>query len=277
MQTLPQTKEMSQYFTKDYMEGFMSTQSLRIEDHLQVFNIPKITDLAAINASHKQRLGHFAEQLFFQVLQNSLDDSQYLFTNLQIIDNNRTRGELDALIQSDHELHHIEFCYKIYLYDPDIASNEFACWIGPNRRDALHEKVKKLRTKQLPLFFDQAVSPLLHQVVKNVDHLTKRQSVCFLGQLYVPYNMFIVAKTFHYGQADGFYIHFKDLLNFENWEWYVPKTKLDWLLKPNETVSWMTTVELKSLLETYYHRDSNPLCWAKQANGKLVKCFVVNW
>ena len=154
---------------------------------------------------------------------------------------------------------------------------EFECWIGPNRRDSLKQKVDKLLNKQLPLLSNKHTVEILKAKSLQFSNLSKSQSVCFLGQLYVPFKDYVPNQKFEFGLANGFYIHFDDLSNFGESEWFVPHHKVDWLLSPTLSVSWLSTDQLITKLKEHYARGSNPLCWMKDQSGNLFKCFVVNW
>lgn len=261
-----------------YINGFLSTQSLDLSDQFSnCYHFPKVNDIELeIKRSPKQRLGHFAEELFVGLLKEQLAPNEQLLTNLQIIDHKITLGELDVLIVGE-QLTHIEFCYKVYLMDPALSEDKFNCWIGPNRRDSLSQKVEKLKLKQLPLLFNEHTTSLLQNTVQNYNELTKLQQVAFMAQLYVPYSDYIAKNICNYGQPDGFYIYFAELDQFPDAEWYVPASKLDWILHLHSNVDWMDQNALKVALHKHYSRDSNPLCWMKTPNGELFKCFVVNW
>lgn len=269
---------MSSNLLQPYIKGFLSTQSLNLSDRFpSIFHLTKVEDLKSeLSLSTQQRLGHFAEELFVRLVREQLARNELLLTNLQIINHKITLGELDVIIVGER-LTHIEFCYKIYLYDPNLSEDEFNCWIGPNRRDSLAQKVEKLNTKQLPLLFNEHTASLLQAAIKNYDQLTKHQEVAFMAQLYVPYSNFISKTNYQYGHPDGFYIHFSELDQFPDAEWHVPDSKLDWILLPHSKIAWMDQHALKITLSRHSNRDSNPLCWMKTPSGELHKCFVVNW
>lgn len=257
-----------------------NAQVLRLEKILPGFNysglimlsIPQNTD-----TGHRViRLGHFAERIFVNLLKVNFPGNT-LMTNIQITNNGRTLGELDVLLIHEDRIEHIEFCYKIYLFDPHLSDKEFECWIGPNRRDALQYKVDKLLKKQLPLFWQPETVALLRKKIENFDVLERQQSVCFLGQLYVPLESFQNQESFLYGEPDGFYIYEKELNQFEGVQWYIPHSKIDWILSPILSVEWMETSTFIIALKAYHIKSSNPLCWMKTPNNELFKCFVVNW
>lgn len=260
-----------------YLEGFKKTQSLLLENEFNLFSWQELSTNGKIEGlSSNQRLGYFAEDLFFQLLKTSFS-KQEIYTNIQISNNKITLGELDGLVVDKKQVTHIEFCYKIYLLDPTISDDEFECWVGPNRRDALHQKVAKLKQKQLPLLYHEETIAQLGQNILGFNSLDKRQEVCFLGQLYVPFEAYKQDKTYSYGNANGFYIHYSQLEEVKACNWYIPSTKIDWLLSPIQEVEWIQTEEFQKALLAHYARQSNPLCWIRFPNGRIEKCFVVNW
>lgn len=261
--------------SEEYIKGVINSQQIQISEYFDNV-LPFDFSYTPIKVVNNIRLGHFAESIFFELLKANLNSTK-LLTNVQITCDSKTIGELDAISITDNSIDHIEFCYKIYLFDLSISNNEFECWIGPNRRDSLKQKVEKLRAKQLPLFFNKVTIDYLEGKVPNFSKLEKSQSVCFLGQLYVPYADYENKTDFKYGRVDGFYIHYENLSDFDQAEWFLPSSKVNWLLSPFLEVDWISTFQLSPILNKYYQKDSNPLCWMKHPNGLLYKCFVVNW
>ncbi len=257
------------------MENLFQTQHLQLQkEFASCYYLDSVPTV--INPEPKQRLGHFAEAIFFEAINECLSDEQ-LLTNIQVVDQKITLGELDGLIVSATNVHHIEFSYKIYLLDPSLSESEFECWIGPNRRDSLQQKAAKIQRKQLPLLHMPETHQLLSKIIKDYAQLTLQQSVCILGQLYVPLQEYPQKKNYQYGTVDGFYIYFDELSQFSECLWWIPPTKKDWLLSPTPKVDWLSTEEFKVKLQVHYASDSNPLCWVKHPDGTLEKCFVVNW
>ena len=54
---------------------------------------------------------------------------------------------------------HLEYSYKFYLFDHKLEQPFINCWIGPNKKDGLNQKLKKLKENQLPL--------LHHKIIGN--------------------------------------------------------------------------------------------------------------
>lgn len=110
-----------------------------------------------LNNAKSQRLGHRFEHFWhFYWLANYA--SEHCLFNVQLHQNGKTRGELDAVLYQGAEqpLHHVELAYKFYLGHPESTANNSAMasserWIGPNARDRLDLKLKQMSEKQLKM------------------------------------------------------------------------------------------------------------------------------
>ena len=100
----------------------------------------------AFTISNTLRFGHRME--YFMEAALRANDYTILAKNLQIIAEKRTLGELDFIVETPDNLHiHIEMVYKFYLYDPDRKGSWIEKLVGPNLKDNLSFKVKKLKEK----------------------------------------------------------------------------------------------------------------------------------
>lgn len=263
-----------------YYKALLKSQQLALTTYFNLFDLNKLIRIPPSTKSDNDqtlslRLGHFAEHLFIDLLKQNITDKQVI-SNVQVTHNKITNGELDVIIYDQNNLEHIEFCYKFYLLDKNKDQKEFYNWIGPNRRDALHLKVKKLIDKQLPLFYSWNAKETLPTMIPRFKMLKKTQSVCFLAQLYVHYSKWETKEAFEIGTPDGFYLYLHELDNFTA-HWHIPVNKREWILPPHNNVAWINNSELLERLKKYYVQNSNPLCWVKNKNGEIQKCFVVNW
>lgn len=257
-----------------YYNAFLDTQSLNLNAFFKPYHLNQ--DLEYKTPLVKEaRLGHVAEKLFFNLLKQE-KENKAICTNLQVIKDKITLGELDALIYDDTTLEHIEFCYKFYLHDINPNQSKFMNWIGPNRRDALHLKVDKLKNKQLPLLYSDEAKAELNKLIPNFEQLEIQQYVSFKAQLFVHLNDWNNAIEYEVGTPDGFYIYF-DELNRLKGSFYIPSKKHEWLLSPDSNVNWVSKEKFIMAINKYYEKDSNPLCWYKTEKDELNKIFVVNW
>ncbi|MBU2984149.1 DUF1853 family protein [Saccharophagus degradans] len=116
-----------------------------------------------LNRSNFRRLGLYAEALFAFICSKPTPFHSFtlLAKNLQIEKLGKTYGELDFLLRSNsNQIHHLEMAVKFYLYHPqtplpDSQTNPFYRGanrlIGPNRKDRLDLKLKRMQEHQLPI------------------------------------------------------------------------------------------------------------------------------
>lgn len=97
------------------------------------------------------RLGLYFENLVaFWLEYCPLSNDQLLFRNKQIHgtgNNGSTRGELDFVVNSNGLIRHLEVAVKFYLRE----DNDTQRWSGPNSRDYLERKLRRMRNHQLPM------------------------------------------------------------------------------------------------------------------------------
>ncbi|WP_218847025.1 DUF1853 family protein [Winogradskyella forsetii] len=95
-------------------------------------------------AFKNQRLGKLVEEFVFHQLKQD-KSVDWILENIQIQEEQRTIGELDAIYGANGNSFHLEIVYKFYLYDTlKTYSSPLSYWIGPNRKDTLDYKLDKL-------------------------------------------------------------------------------------------------------------------------------------
>lgn len=266
--------------TKDIQNryhGFLQTPSLwKNKDvyELHQFKIEPKSLKIDVNIDEKLRLGKYIERFVsYQLAQEK--DITILCENIQIQQNKITLGELDCIIKKNEKPIHLEVIYKFYLFDDNVGTTEIDHFIGPNRKDALVEKLTKLKEKQLPLLYSTACESYLANI--NLSSKNIKQQVYFKAQLFVPYackNMQL--KTLNTDCICGFYINPKELEDFSDCKFFIPSKK-DWLINPHQNVNWQNYSDFKEKSATYLARNFSPLCWLKKANGEILKFFLVWW
>ncbi|MCC1485079.1 DUF1853 family protein [Winogradskyella immobilis] len=259
--------------------GFINTPSLWANNDIYGLNqfkfenyYRKINNLKQFNAN---RLGKRVEQFVVFHL-NLLEDINIIDKNIQIKKDKRTIGELDLLLLNKNQATHIEIIYKFYLYDTSIDSrNQLDKWIGPNKKDTLIYKLKKLKEKQLPLINHPNSKRLLENYFVSAKNI--EQHVCFKAQLFIPYKTNqIDISPLNTSCIKGFYIPYSQLDRLKNCMFYIPK-KLDWLIEPHLKVDWMSFDASKIEMNMYIGQLRSPLCWLRSKNNTLQKCFVTFW
>lgn len=249
-------------------------ESQSIED-LSQFNvpIPKLNKTPSFERK-EIRLGKLIEQYVIAELKNQ-ESVEVIITNLQIIDNKITIGEIDCIIKYLEKIIHLEIVYKFYLYDDSLNGSEINKWIGPNRKDTFKLKLIKLRDKQFPIRKEKRTIEILSKFALNVDDIISK--VYFKAQLFVPKHL--LNKSFELINNDcviGYYIGFSEYKMYMDSEFFMP-VKLDWLILPHGEVAWVSHENFTPLLNQEISQSRSPLCWIKAPDGKLEKIFVVFW
>ncbi len=207
--------------------------------------------------------------------------NQYLLIakGLQIYDHKTTIGELDFIIKDTHtnQLLHIELVYKFYLYIPDSEKEELAQWIGPNQKDSLPEKIKKLQKKQLPLLHNNCTKITLERMEINTD--TIQQQVCFYANLFMPYAMRnYCPPIINPNCIVGYWISISEFTaqQYAAHLFYIPLKK-EWIVAPSLGNRWHTYAHILQEIQLHHERKNAPLLWMKSKRGVYTRLFVVWW
>lgn len=222
-----------------------------------------------------QRLGKLVETFVYHQIR-SQPTVEWIADGLQIQQNNRTVGELDALYYDQGTPVHLEVAYKFYLYDT-LAEypDPLASWIGPNRKDNLSLKLQKLSRKQFPLLHHPAAATYLSGFGLTADRISQR--VCVKGQLFLPYHQ----QSTDVGPLNpacvaGFHLPFRELSVLKAYDFFVPQ-KLDWLIVPHHDVAWLGFVAAKLQVGKDIGVGRSPLVWWRSPQGELGRCFMTAW
>ena len=126
---------------------------------------------------------------------------------------------------------------------------------------------------QFPLIRNSQVSQLLELKGYNVDQI--EQSVCFKGQLFVPFGEFIDAAPLNQDCIVGWYFNFDSIDKFKDCMFYIP-SKLNWLVAPFTGVLWISYSNAKKEIEELIKNQRSPMIWVKR-NHVIQKGFIVWW
>lgn len=228
------------------------------------------------SASFNQyRLGKLAEAFVFHALKKESAVS-WICDNLQVQQEKRTVGEIDALFYENGKPVHLEVSYKFYLYDTLCAfQNPLAPWIGPNRKDNLVLKLQKLHQKQFPLLHTELAAQYLDRYGLAAEEV--EQTLCFKGQLFLPdheQNMDI--GPLNQDCIAGIYLSFSELQKFQNREFFIP-LKPDWLIKPHHDVAWLSYTDANAIIKAQIDEKRSPMAWVRDKYGEIIRCFIVFW
>ncbi len=220
------------------------------------------------------RLGHLAEKIVSELIKSSTN-YKVLFENIQIIEEEKTIGEIDFILQNKNtkQILHVELAYKFYLFDPSISSETINNWIGPNRNDSLQEKLAKLKTKQFPLLYHNCTKEKLNTIAIN----EVSQALCLLVSLFIPYEYKADFSPEYQNAIKGYYLNFETFIKLDNSEktYYIP-TKKEWGMEPAENKNWSGFNEIEKQISTSIQEKQAVLCWQKQ-NNFFLSFFIVWW
>jgi hypothetical protein len=107
------------------------------------------SDLArSIKNRQSARLGEYFEILVTTWL-DQIPPATLLASNRQVFRGSHTVGEFDLVFERDRAVHHWELAIKFYLGHP--GRNDEPLWFGPNPKDRLDKKWRKMLSHQLRL------------------------------------------------------------------------------------------------------------------------------
>jgi hypothetical protein len=243
---------------------------------LQAFNLSELnlaTDLD-FQLPNNLRLGHLAEKIVSELIKSS-SNYKVLYENVQVIEDKKTIGEIDFIIEeiNTKQLIHLELAYKFYLFDPSISSDPINNWIGPNRNDSLKEKLEKLKRKQFPLLYHNCAKSKFN----NIDIDEASQALCLLVSLFIPYEYKTSFSPVYEKAIKGYYIGFETFISLDNSAktYYIPSKK-EWGMDPSENEIWTDFNSVEKQIKTSIEEKQAVLCWQKNPDSYLA-IFIVWW
>lgn len=234
-------------------------------------------DLENIHFSPNTVLGKIVEQ-FFEITIKADKNLQLLASNIQIQNKERTLGELDFIFKDlvENKILHVELMYKFYVYNPEI-SGEMQRWIGPNKKDSLLQKIKKVTENQFPLLALPETKEYFKLI--NLDAEIIQQEICFKAMLFIPEAL--KNNNFPHINKDcilGFWFHLEDFskYNKKDFKFFTPE-KQDWPINPKHAEIWWSYHEILEQIEVLHLRKKSPLIWIKKYDEIFERIIVVWW
>ncbi|TVR39852.1 MAG: DUF1853 family protein [Cryomorphaceae bacterium] len=215
-------------------------------------------------------LGKRMEQLV-QLGLGSSNQHEIVASGLQIVRDGRTLGELDFVLL-DHlakRIIHLEIAYKIYV--PEIGNpHPWHRWIGPNGRDRLVDKLRKLQLRQfaawhLPETQDQIA-------MLNLPPWPVEQQLCL--KLWLYFNAIDDVSSWATQHRAGGVLFAKDLLLRKDSGYWIPQ-KCHWGVHPMHQQNWLSGSEAHTILKKRLNQKGAQLLWALQNNGGYRRDIVV--
>lgn len=221
--------------------------------------------------------GKRMERLFSHYIQHSQRYS-LIAENMLIISEGVTLGELDFIIKDRRtkEFIHIEMACKFYIFKPGLSADALQCWVGPNNKDRLADKLSKLKNHQFPLLHHTATRHLLQPLKLSPKNLT--QQLFLPGLLFTPKKHQVSLPQINPMAIAGYWLSQSEFQNqdFSGALLHIP-AKEDWLTHPQTAMGWLTEKEAKILIMERLEKKKSPMVWLKTMNGSYERFFVLWW
>ena len=163
--------------------------------------------------------------------------------------------------------------YKFYLYDPDRKGSWIEKLVGPNLKDHLSFKVKKLKEHQFPMLQQEETLKLLEQL--NISTRAIAQQLVFKAQLFVPVNTTEIDLDKELIAGNFYKQHELALLNQTANRFYIPE-KQDWVCEPYDNVRTLNFNSFYTTAQQLLEQQRSFMFWCFTSK-KIEKHFACWW
>lgn len=271
---------MKDILVKQY-QGFLNTPQLFIDSKVlgvkpfytkEKVNLSVIEDYTLELSKHKY-LGKRAE-IFLLAFLNSSNRYSNIIHSFQIHTEQKTIGELDIVCFDTYndKWIHIELVYKLYVYTGESQFEDFSYWIGPNLKDRLDFKVKKLKSHQLPLGQHT-------EILNKINSADIESFCCYKAKLFLNAGVgFSNDSKLNPDCINGIYLNFEEFksLKYQKSVFFVPE-KIDWICDAYANKYWYAYKKAEIVLKTAIKEKRSKLVWQKTEDHHYKAYFVVWW
>ncbi|GGE28500.1 DUF1853 family protein [Psychroflexus planctonicus] len=235
-----------------------------------------LSEVNLVELNKQNYLGKRVELFFKEWLENIIE-AELLAFSLQVIEDKLTLGEFDFLWKNNNQYFHTELVYKQYIFDRDLSKKEVECWVGPNKKDFLHFKLKKLNENQFPLLYKASTENILQEKL-GLEAENFQQNLCFKAQLFVHFQ----ENQFHfkgiYPKAIvGKWYYFEEFNQqaFNPFQFSIIE-KQDWPILPQLTskMDWFSFEEIIQKAEEFINEKRSVKLWMKTPE-QVFQLFVI--
>lgn len=264
---------------RDQYLGFIKTPAIAFwsDSTFEMFELPISVDLPIhFKINEHISLGKRAE-VFFQEAISLQDRLEIVASQIQLIENGITLGELDFILMDNPttQYFHVEMSYKLYLCDSH-ATADLNHWVGPNKRDSLYKKWQKIRDLQLPNMYTPPGIEFLKKI--NIEPQELRQAIYMPLQLFLPFgkNVEVTAPFLTCIAGDWMSLNQFYKREWSEHEFFIPE-KQDWFVDPEKCEIWYSLQETIRFLKAFIEIRNSPMVWIKLPNNLKLKIFVTFW
>lgn len=211
----------------------------RLVDGLYGTDVSNRTEFSAVQAnkynlparSNFKRLGFYAEALYHAFCAHH-DQINVIAHNIQIkhAQNDVTKGELDFLLERNNELIHLEMAVKFYLYD-----HQQQLFIGPNAKDRLDKKLRRMATHQLALSSTDEGKA----VVQELGYNSAQTELLLKGVLFHHWQQPPPTETAHEGFNINPSAEWGIWVNVGEWDIFRQRFAANKILRAIPKIAWM--------------------------------------
>lgn len=207
-------------------------------NHMQDLSDPKIY-------KPNLRLGKYAEKLMIYFIEN-FTVWDILDSNIQLIENKKTVGEIDFLLSNKKSFIHLEFAIKYYL--TCRIENNIEYW-GPNFKDNWAQKKERLLGKQM-----QLTETHKHLLSRSYQSIEFDKKALILGQLFETADSELT-KT---------YASYRNINDFKGDFFCILQRKLDWIFPFFRNFELIDRKQLEDNLNDYHGEALMVVCYNKK-------------
>lgn len=225
---------------------------------------------------HEIIIGKQAEFCFAYYLKHSRR-YELIASNIQINGKTETIGEIDYLVfdSKTQATLHVELACKFYLFNSSLNASEMNEWIGPNRKDSLKTKLDKLKVKQFPLIRRKETQVSLKAL--KIDVNTIKQQLCLKAFLFLRKGSQVNKFSENYQECIvGYWLPFAEFTSEDKTALYAIPKKREWLLPIENSETWFSFDEVKTILKIQIENNQSVLVY-KKIGSDTIRFFVVWW
>lgn len=221
--------------------------------------------------------GKKMERLFSHYISQS-NKYSLLAENLQLIEDKVTIGELDFLLRYNEQKQtiHLEIACKFYIYRPGLSPEKIGCWIGPNKKDKLVDKLSKLKDRQFPLLQHSVARKAIQDL--GISETKILQQLFLPGILFTPKGLNDNVGNVNPKAINGYWLTMEQFEedDFPNYQLALPE-KENWMVDPKHNTEWLPVKKAKAVVLEKLQNKRSPMVWCKSDSGECERFFVLWW